>query len=40
MEYGFRRFDHILRIESYENITDLVISILFDKGFQIEELED
>ncbi len=33
-------FDNILRIESFEDITDMIINILSHQGFQIEELED
>lgn len=32
--------DNILRIESYEDIANRIISILSELGFQIEELDD
>ncbi len=33
-------FDNILRIESFEDIADMIINTLSNHGFQIEELED
>ncbi len=33
-------FDNILRIESFEDITDIIINTLSHQGFKIEELED
>ena len=33
-------FDNILRIESFEDIADIIINTLSHQGFQIEELED
>lgn len=32
--------DNILRIESLEEIIDIIINILYEKGFQIIELKD
>lgn len=32
--------DNILRIESFEDIADMIINTLSNQGFQIEELED
>ena len=33
-------FENILRIESFEDLTDIIINTLSHRGFQIEELED
>ena len=33
-------FDNILRIESFEDIADMIVNTLSNQGFQIEELED
>ncbi len=32
--------DNILRIESYKDIADSIISILSEQGYHLEELED
>ena len=32
--------DNILRIESFEDIAEIIINTLSHQGFQIEELED
>ena len=32
--------DNILRIESFEDIADMIINTLSHQGFQIEELKD